>query len=447
MRSPAVCSVTILAIAGLAWGQAAPKAPARPIVTIAKATPDLAKGPVDPYDAAAERAKFFKAAGKDSELDKKEYDADRAKKTGFIRSFDRWEIMVRFDKDNNTSLDWFEADAYRKKVRELILKSFDADKNARLKGDERTKANAALSSGRIPGMEVSRQGPSGRSGRGPSGRPSGPPSDGPPRSGRPSDGPASGGPPSGGARPEVRRGPTPGPQPVRPEPRAGDDRRERPGGDDRRGRGPDPEAMKKYDKNQDGELSSEERTEMFRDMRNQWMVRRYDKSGDGKLDEQETAVMEKETAERERRMQGFREDMEKRRRAWQDRFDEDKNGKLSEAETAVMRKAEEEARAERQKRFEDIRKSADADGNGETSRDEWRKYWEETRKKFDADGDGNLNEQERNALRKEMLGDNPAPLFGGGRGGPGRGGPRGGGRGGPGGGRPAPAPARGREAS
>ena len=92
MRKAPMCIGTILLATALVWAQKAPKKPPSSArVSIAKAIPDLAKGPVDPYEATGERAKFFKAAGKDSELDQKECEANRKVKDGFVRKFDRWE--------------------------------------------------------------------------------------------------------------------------------------------------------------------------------------------------------------------------------------------------------------------------------------------------------------------------------------------------------------------
>ena len=74
-----------------------------------------------PYNPVAERAKFFKAAGKDSELDKTEFAADQAKtnkgtKGCFVRKTDSWANIIKYDKNKSGKIDWFEADAYRRSL-------------------------------------------------------------------------------------------------------------------------------------------------------------------------------------------------------------------------------------------------------------------------------------------------------------------------------------------
>lgn len=66
------------------------------------------------YNPVVERIKFFTAAGKDSELNDKEFNSDRSKGNGFVRKTDSWSAMLRYDKDRNRTIDWFEADAYRR---------------------------------------------------------------------------------------------------------------------------------------------------------------------------------------------------------------------------------------------------------------------------------------------------------------------------------------------
>ncbi len=70
--------------------------------------------PAARYNPGVERTKFFAAAGKDSELTDKEFNADRSKGNGFVRKTDSWSTMLRYDKDRNKTIDWFEADAYRR---------------------------------------------------------------------------------------------------------------------------------------------------------------------------------------------------------------------------------------------------------------------------------------------------------------------------------------------
>jgi len=70
--------------------------------------------PLVGYNPGVERSKFFTAAGKDSELDEKEYKSSQSKGSGFVRKTDSWSAMLRYDKDRNRTIDWFEADAYRR---------------------------------------------------------------------------------------------------------------------------------------------------------------------------------------------------------------------------------------------------------------------------------------------------------------------------------------------
>ena len=78
---------------------------------------DLLKDAVDPYVPGEQRQLFLKAAGVDTELDEKEFNADAEKEKSFVRSFDKWSQLVRFDVNGNKKLDWFECDQYRRAVR------------------------------------------------------------------------------------------------------------------------------------------------------------------------------------------------------------------------------------------------------------------------------------------------------------------------------------------
>ena len=131
------------------------------------ASPSPAKAP-QRYNPVAERIRFFAAAGKDSELDAGEFTANRGKGAGFVRKTDNWSAMLRFDKDKNKTIDWFEADAYRRSLdttprvrvttiagepigtaspgRPLswteLTRKYDKDGNGKLTGSERTAAIA-----------------------------------------------------------------------------------------------------------------------------------------------------------------------------------------------------------------------------------------------------------------------------------------------------------------
>jgi len=76
-------------------------------------TAPAAKAPTR-YNPAAERIKFFTDASKDNELDAGEFNSSRSRGDGFVRREDSWSTMLRFDKDGNKTIDWFEADAYRR---------------------------------------------------------------------------------------------------------------------------------------------------------------------------------------------------------------------------------------------------------------------------------------------------------------------------------------------
>jgi len=120
----------------------------------APVTPDMCTGAIDPYLGGAERMRFFIAAGVDNELDAGEFAANASKARSFVRKFDRFEAMLAFDKNRNKTIDWFEADSYRRSVRARVLAAFDKNGNGRLGGAERAAANLALAAGRIPGGKV-----------------------------------------------------------------------------------------------------------------------------------------------------------------------------------------------------------------------------------------------------------------------------------------------------
>ncbi|MFB3893808.1 MAG: hypothetical protein ACE15C_17490 [Phycisphaerae bacterium] len=111
--------------------------------------PDLLKGVIDPYDAAEERARFFKATSKESELTEELFNADAQREGGFVRKFDSWKAMLAFDKNRNGKIDWFEADAYRQDLRAKVFKMF-AGGAGKLEGASRDEANRLLASGKLP---------------------------------------------------------------------------------------------------------------------------------------------------------------------------------------------------------------------------------------------------------------------------------------------------------
>jgi len=263
-----------------------------------------------PYNPVAERAKFFKAAGKDSELDAKEFTADQGKdKVNFVRKSDTWSGMRKYDKDKNGTINWFEADAYRRALRKT--------------------AQATVTT--IEGKPI---------------------------------------PDGGGAAPADAR---------------------------RRWSLSDPETIKKYDKDGDGKLNSDERFAAWgarAEEARQGFMQKYDKDGDGKLDEKE----------REAIRDGFRQRMEDwRRRASERRYDEDGDGKLSAKEKAAMAAGEAERTAEREKRRKEFMDKYDTDKDGDISSEERRAIGEEmrrrwTERRYDKDRDGKLSAEEKAAM-------------------------------------------------
>ncbi len=105
---------------------------------------DALSGAVGPYDPIAERNRFLDAVGRDNELSKEEFDALKGKDGSFVRSFDRWESLLRYDADRNGTIDWLEADRYRSDLNKKMLKAYDADGDGRLTGQERSAAAKTL---------------------------------------------------------------------------------------------------------------------------------------------------------------------------------------------------------------------------------------------------------------------------------------------------------------
>ena len=149
-RSAAVllAMVAALASSGVVLGAAKPAAKPK----TAKPAPKLCLGAVDPFDRATQKTGFFAIAGKDGELTGEEFrdasEKEMSTKT-FLRSFDTFAALLRFDKDKNSKIDWVEAQAYRLDLRKRVMSAFDANKDSRLKGPEREAANRALASGKF----------------------------------------------------------------------------------------------------------------------------------------------------------------------------------------------------------------------------------------------------------------------------------------------------------
>ena len=370
--------------------------PAESTTKPAATIPDVCMGAVDPYNMADERSRFFRAAGVDNGLTTKEAAANRTADRPFVRVFDHWEIMRRYDANRDAQLDWFEADAYRKAFRKRVLAVFDKDRNGRLKGKERDNANRVLATGKLSALRVS---------------------------GDP-------------ARPPIWVQ-----VPNRPEGRPGlpllPGRGDRPGplSDDEHAATLRRKFMERYDADGDGTLSEEEARAAGQAMRTEQkdrMTERFDADGDGKLDEEERKAM------REDQAGPWRGAIEEWTLA---DYDADRDGKLDEKETATKEafekkfgelgkeldlrfndidgdgKVSDEERQANQREYRKLMfgmmlkagKYMDLDRDGEVTADERQGFFRGVRdgmfewvsgfrEKFDADGDGGLNEAERNAL-------------------------------------------------
>ena len=340
----------------------------------AKPIADLVKDTIDPYVPGTERGLFLKAAGVDSELEESEAEANAKAQEPFVRSFDRWAAMARFDKNTNKKLDWFEADAYRRDLKTRMMAEYDKNKDGKLEGAERDEANKALAAGKLPKATPLTPAPGVGEGENP--------------------------------RPEPRRG------------QRGEERRKA--------------ELEKWDKDGDGELSRDERKEQatafIKDGRER-QVRKWDENGDGLLDENERAkIMEddqdkwwlrfddigmkhfdadgdqKLSESESRDIVAFGEQLEKVGKKWEvNMLDTDGDGEVSGAE-----------RREMQGRMQIIgltmlpeaMKWVDTDGDGRPSRPELeavatraaqagKKELDKWVKKYDTNGDGRLDATER----------------------------------------------------
>jgi Ca2+-binding EF-hand superfamily protein len=388
----------ILVVALFGGFALAAKAPAK------KAPADLCKNAIAPYEWIGQKTLFFKAAGKDNELNEKEFNADKTAGKGFVLSCEKWAAIVAFDKDGKKQIDWLEADAYRRDLRKRVLAAHDTSKDGKLVGKERTEANAALAAGKF--ASASRR----SSGRGSSGR-GGSPFDRPEtikqydkdKDGKLNEAERATATAAFRARMDIRRYDTNRDGKLDAKETAARDKRRK-------------EFLDRFDKNKNGEIDEAERGAIGEYYRN----RRYDTNNDGKIDAKETAARDNANAEREKLRKEIYEKFDKNKNGQFDederaavgeffrnrRYDTNKDGKLDEKETAARDKAS----AERAKRRAD------------------------EVKRFDKDGDGKLNEEEEKAHRDSHRGDGRGGRGRGGRGGGDRGGRGGGDRGGRGGG-------------
>ena len=341
--------------------------------------PDLLGGIV-PYVPGRERGRFLQSAGVDNELQESELVSGQA----FARVFDKWAAIRQFDANSNGAIDWFEADSYRKALRDALIAQYDVDKSGKLDAKERDEANRDLAAGKVPPLNRDRSATPARPGA-----------------------PAS--PAPGNTNPFFNFG-----QPAQP------------------GQLP-PQLMQMLDTDGDGQLSKDERVagiRSFRDRGWQWALSQYDKDGDGKVSDDERAaapppvrfIMKLDDL-------GLRD------------FDEDGDGQLSDAEYGALddyfqkwmkiseqntlkmadtdgdgqlSPAEQAALGTKMQAvmFQMLPRAmnwADSNGDGQASPEEWMGLFENFSngfdrqidrytQQFDANGDGRLNAAERDAL-------------------------------------------------
>ena len=357
----------------------------------AKSSADLCKNVVDPYESAGQKTLFFKAAGKDNELDEKEFEADKAAGKGFVASFEKWATIVAFDKDGKKLIDWLEADAYRRDLRRRVLAAHDTSKDGKLTGEERTAANKALAAGKFATATRRRSGRDSGRGRGsPWERPETIKQYDTDKDGKLNEKEQEAARTAMRAGYELRRydanndGKLDDKEAAeRDKGRAESDKRRK-------------EFNDRFDKNKNGKIDEDERSAIGEYYRN----RRYDTNNDGKLDENETAARDKQ------------------RKEFYERFDKNKNGQIDEDERGPVG---EYFRERRELETYDKNKDGKLDETETAERDKGRaereKRREESRKRFDKDGDGKLNEAEERAYRESFRGRGRGGRGGGGRGG------------------------------
>ena len=359
-RSVAIGLAVVVSLASVGAVSGAPKAAGGSSTT--KPAPKLCLGAVDPFDRAVQKAGFFAIAGKDGELTKEEFQEALGKTSEktFLRSFDTYTALLRFDKDKNSKIDWVEAEAYRLDLRKRVLAAFDANKDSKLKGSEREAANRALASGRF--ARGRRRGGGGRAGF-------------------------------------MEKYDTDG------DGEFSEDERNAMRQAFRK------RALDKYDKDGDGELSAEERRAMRRDRggmwaaaTERWRLQHFDLDADGKLSEAEAAEHK-----------AFQEKFRAMGKTLDVRFNDlNGDGEVSAEERRQI------GREWAKSAFQMMALAAaymDRDGDGEVSTEEREgfgkrvqtgmiKWMEDFGKEFDADTNGRLDKTERGAflvgLRKNI---------------------------------------------
>jgi Ca2+-binding EF-hand superfamily protein len=334
-------------------GPASPKPAVKPLPK----PPEVMKDAVEPFHPPKERGRFFTATGPDSEMSADEFAATRGKKDSFVRVFDSFKAMSRFDRNSNKTIDWFEAKAYREDIRKRVLLAFDADKDGKLKGPERDKANRLLATGKVPAAKTD-AGATARSERAEEWKK---------------------------RRDEMIA-------------KHDADKDGKLSGAERRAAWDDVRkqwATKAFDADKNGTLDEKETAAMkkaqaegkatYDRWRSDW-VKKYDSDGDGELSEEESKVArEKVTAE-----------FKKLRDSFTSKWDADNDGKLSEEERKAMRES-------LRSRAEELRKEIDADGDGEVTREERRAFFDKLKKTYDVDGDGVLSSDETKAMIQDQM--------------------------------------------
>ena len=319
--------------------------------------PDVMTDAVDPFNPPKERGRFFTATGPDSEMSADEFTATRDKKNSFVRVFDTFKAMARFDRNSNKTIDWFEAKAYRNDIRKRVLLAFDADKNGKLNKDERDKANRLLASGKVP---AAKSGDSARASTDRSEEWKKRREEMIAKHDADKDGKLSG---------EERQA-------------AWDDIRKQ-------------WATKAFDADKNGTLDEKETAAMkkaqaegkatYDRWRKDW-VKKYDSDGDGELSDKEKKIAREKVAAE------FKEIRDK----WTSKWDADNDGKLSEEERTAMRESV-------RSRAADMRKEIDADSDGNISMEERRAFFNKLKKTYDLDGDGVLSSDETKAMMQDQM--------------------------------------------
>jgi Ca2+-binding EF-hand superfamily protein len=323
---------------------------------------DAVKDAVDPFNPGAERGRFLVAAGVDSEMDEAEFKANAAAADPFVRKFDSWAAMKAFDRNGNGTIDWFEAESYRKALREATVKVYDKNHDGQLDEAERAAAASDLAAGKAPRI-------------------------------------AAGG---GGSDWDKNGNGRVDPDEVEAYSKAQQQRYAQ----------WQAEYTKRWDKDGDGKVSAEEAAAAQKAQMQEWrdanpqqaafhdlyfdllkkkreeQTKKYDLNGNGRLDADEWKALSDD-----------------RMKAWKER---DPQGH------ANWVKQQEQMQASWRKQQEEQLKKYDANGNGKLDPDEWRavgedqnRQWKQQQadqlKKYDANGDGKLDADEWKAIGEDRM--------------------------------------------